>query len=62
MDFSERVTWEDCPTCRRIAVVGWVDGAPAEFDCTGGCHLSSEQARAFAARRARPAAAWLTRA
>ena len=26
MEPSERVTWEDCPNCRRAAAVGWVNG------------------------------------
>ena len=46
---SERVTWEDCPNCRRAAAVGWVDGQPVEFDCPRGCHLSAEQVRTLAA-------------
>jgi hypothetical protein len=49
MEASERVTWEDCPCCRRAAAVGWVDGRPVEFDCPRGCHLSAEQVQAFAA-------------
>ena len=54
MEPSERVTWEDCPTCRRAAAVGWVNGWPTEFDCPRGCCLSAEQIQAFAARRGRP--------
>ncbi|WP_029432760.1 hypothetical protein [Blastococcus sp. URHD0036] len=61
MDASERVTWEDCPTCRRPAAVGWVGGQPTEFDCPGGCRLSVAQIDVFAARRARPAVEWLRR-
>jgi hypothetical protein len=61
MEPSERVTWEDCPNCRRAAAVGWLDGRPIEFDCPRGCRLSAEQVRTFAARRGRPAVDWLTR-
>jgi hypothetical protein len=46
---SERITWEDCPNCRRAAAVGWADGQPVEFDCPRGCHLGAEQVRAFTA-------------
>ena len=60
MEPSERVTWEDCPNCRRAAAVGWVGGQPVEFDCPGGCSLSTEQVVAFAARRGRPVRQWLT--
>jgi hypothetical protein len=61
MEASERVTWEDCPVCQRVAAVGWVNARPVEFDCPGGCSLDPEQVGAFAARRGRPPAAWLTR-
>ena len=54
MEPSERVTWEDCPNCRRAAAVGWVHGRPIEFDCPRGCSLSAEQVHAFAAGRGRP--------
>jgi hypothetical protein len=37
---SERVTWEECPQCRRLAAVAWLDGVPVGFDCPNGCHLS----------------------
>jgi hypothetical protein len=46
---SERVSWEVCPRCGRLAAVGWVavpggDGAPCgsrpvEFDCPTGCQV-----------------------
>jgi hypothetical protein len=36
---SERVTWETCPACGRLAAVGWLDGVPVQFDCPGGCRL-----------------------
>ena len=62
MEASERVTWEDCPTCQRAAAVGWVDGQIIEFDCPRGCCLSAKQVQAFATRRGRPAVGWLTRA
>ena len=55
---SEVITWETCPTCRRYAALGWLDGFPVEFDCPGGCRLSMNQLRAFAIRR-RPAVRWL---
>ncbi len=58
MEASERVTWEDCPGCRRAAAVGWVDGRPVEFDCPRGCRLSEEQVQVFAATgHGRPPAA-----
>jgi hypothetical protein len=60
MESSERVTWEDCPNCRRAAAVGWLDGRPVEFDCPGGCWLSAAQVQAFAGRRRAPVD-WLTR-
>ena len=53
MEASERVTWEDCPNCRRAAAVGWVNGRPVEFDCPRGCCLSAEQVQAFDARHGR---------
>jgi len=58
---SERVTWENCPNCWRVAAVGWVNGRPVEFDCPGGCRLTTDQVKAFVARRGRPPAEWLTR-
>jgi hypothetical protein len=61
MEPSERVTWEDCPTCRRAAAVGWVNGRPVEFDCPGGCRLGTELVEAFATRRGRPAVGWSAR-
>jgi hypothetical protein len=61
MEPSERVTWEDCPTCRRAAAVGWVNGRPVEFDCPGGCCLGAEQVEAFATRHGRPPVGWLAR-
>jgi hypothetical protein len=61
MQGSDGVTWEGCPNCRRIAAVGWVGGFPSAFDCPAGCRPTGEQLRVFAARRARPAALWLTR-
>ena len=61
MEPSERVTWEDCPSCRRAAAVGWVDGRPVEFDCPHGCFLSADQLRALAPRRGRPPAGGLAR-
>ena len=61
MEASERVTWENCPTCQRAAAVGWVDERPMEFDCPGGCRLSPAQVDLFAARRGRPSVEWLTR-
>lgn len=55
MEPSERMTWEDCPNCRRVAAVGWVDGRPVEVDCPGGCCLDAAQVEVFAVRRGRPA-------
>ncbi len=37
---SERLTWESCPECRRLAAVGWLDGRPVRFDCPNGCRLT----------------------
>ena len=37
---SERVTWETCPNCQRLAAVGWLDGMPMEFDCPNGCSIT----------------------
>jgi hypothetical protein len=62
MGSSERVSWEDCPNCRRAAAVGWVDGRPVEFDCPRGCRLSTAQIQVFTAGRGRPPVGWLTRA
>jgi len=46
---SERVTWEECPTCRRLAALAWVNGVPVEFDCPSGCRLTrSRMASVFA--------------
>ena len=53
MNPGERVTWEDCPACERPAAVGWVGGRPVEFDCPGGCRLSTAQFGLFTARRGR---------
>jgi hypothetical protein len=61
MEISERVTWEDCPTCGRPAAVGWVDKHLVEFDCPGGCRMSEEQSEVLRTRFGRPAIRWLTR-
>jgi hypothetical protein len=50
MDTSERISWEDCPICRRPAAVGWPGGQPVEFDCPRGCRPSGEQVRALGLR------------
>jgi hypothetical protein len=50
MEASERVTWENCPSCQRPAAVGWMEGRAVEFDCPGGCSPSPAQVRAIAAR------------
>lgn len=48
---SERVTWEECPQCRRLAALAWLDGVPVEFDCPNGCRLTrSRMASVFAVR------------
>ena len=49
MEPSERVTWEDCPICQRPAAVGWMDGQAVEFDCPGGCGVTTAEVRALAA-------------
>ena len=46
---SERITWEECPSCRRPAAVGWHDELIVEFDCPNGCGLTGAQTRALAA-------------
>jgi hypothetical protein len=61
MDLSDGVTLEDCPTCQRVAAVGWFDGQVLAFDCPAGCRLTAQQREAFAARRGRAPALWLTR-
>jgi hypothetical protein len=48
MEVSERVTWELCPNCDRLAAVGWLDEEAIEFDCPGGCLVSVEQVRELA--------------
>jgi hypothetical protein len=50
MEASERVTWENCPSCQRPAAVGWMDGQAVEFDCPSGCSPTSAQVQAIAAR------------
>jgi hypothetical protein len=49
---SDHVTWEICPDCGQLAVVGWasdgVSGAPAGirpvgFHCRTGCRVSPEE-------------------
>ncbi len=57
---SDRVTWEVCPVCGRTAAVGWVDGHPAEFDCTAGCMPGVAGVRQLAERRSSNLD-WLTR-
>jgi hypothetical protein len=50
MEASERVTWEDCPSCQRPAAVGWVNGQAVEFDCPGGCSVTLAQLQTVATR------------
>lgn len=57
---SDSITWETCPSCRRPAAVGWLNGVAVEFDCPAGCSLTGDQIRAFADRRRSPAE-WLSR-
>jgi hypothetical protein len=58
---SERISWENCPTCGSPAAVGWTtvlwvagesrEEGPIEFDCPSGCHLSHQAlAEAFGQR------------
>ncbi|MGY1809472.1 hypothetical protein ACI8AF_19060 [Blastococcus sp. SYSU D00669] len=61
MEPSERVTWEDCPNCRRPAAVGWLGRRPVGCDCPGGCHLSAVELAVFAARHSGPPVDRLTR-
>jgi hypothetical protein len=43
MPASELITWEQCPTCRQPAAVGWWQGRPVEFDCPQGCSVLPDQ-------------------
>jgi hypothetical protein len=53
---SDRVTWEQCPSCGGSAAVGWsavawvggepVEEVPEEYDCRAGCHLHPDELRA----------------
>lgn len=61
MEATERVTWEDCPTCRRSAAVAWRSGRPTGFDCPHGCRLSDGQADVLTASVGRPPVGWLNR-
>ena len=40
---SERITWEQCPSCGDAAAVGWIRDEPVEFDCVRNCDLTQEQ-------------------
>jgi hypothetical protein len=40
---SERITWEQCPSCGDTAAVGWIRDEPVEFDCVHNCDLTQEQ-------------------
>lgn len=52
---SERVTWEQCPRCRKTAAVGWVtidstddteaEEVAEEYDCPSGCRLDPDELR-----------------
>ncbi|WP_029432235.1 hypothetical protein [Blastococcus sp. URHD0036] len=59
MSASDRVTWTACPRCGGRAAVGWspeVAGeAVVEFDCTGGCPVPLDLARAHLRRPPGPA-------
>jgi hypothetical protein len=48
---SERITWEDCPSCARAAAVGWLDGEAVEFDCPSLCWVTLSEIRAIFRRR-----------
>jgi hypothetical protein len=37
---SERVSWETCPECHRLAAVGWLNGTAIEVDCPTGCSVT----------------------
>lgn len=58
---TERVTWEDCPNCRRAAAVGWRRGRPTGFDCPHGCRLDPGQLAGLTASAGRPPVGWLAR-
>ncbi len=40
---SERITWEQCPSCGDTAAVGWIRDEPVEYDCVRNCNLTQEQ-------------------
>lgn len=54
MPDAERVTWEECPECRRSAAVGWWQGAPVEFDCPSGCAVGLDRIEPSGARQGEP--------
>ncbi len=51
---KDQVTWATCPTCDRVAAVGWATvlrpdrrqaQVPVDFDCPSGCRLDTAQLR-----------------
>jgi hypothetical protein len=40
MDASDRISFQDCPTCGRPQAVGWTEADLTETNCLDGCHLA----------------------
>jgi hypothetical protein len=40
MDASDRISFEDCPTCGGPAIWAWLDADPTEISCLDGCGLA----------------------
>src|SRR5688572_15024966 len=60
MDGSDRIGFEDCPTCGRAATFGWIEADLSEINCLDGCHLArrpASQRPTFGASRDRDAIA-----
>lgn len=62
---TDRTTWQTCPSCGRVAAVGWVSirrpdhqqaEVPIELDCPSGCRPTLAELRhAFPVRLLMPA-------
>jgi hypothetical protein len=46
-DASDRVSFEDCPSCGGAATVGWLEADFCEIDCHSGCAPRIAQTPAF---------------
>jgi hypothetical protein len=53
MDASDRVSFEDCPSCGGAATVSWLEADFREIDCRNGCAPRIAQTPTFAAGRDR---------